>query len=145
MHPTPSTRPNRQTRPSHTTRGVPLTPTTRGVPTTPTTRVLAAASAATVTAATALLLAVVTAAPAAASRVGPGGQADLTGFTPTTGVSEESVVAGLEPAVIGIHQGITGSFAHVPAPTVQTPKAPPAPAPPALPAVRHTPVRQPAK
>jgi len=139
MHATPSSRA------SHTTGSAPPTPTTR---------VLAAASAATVTAATALLLAVVTAAPAfadggarggagSASRVGSGDEAEFTELSPAGGVSEASVVAELEPAVIGIHQGITGSFAHVPTPTVQTPQAPPALAPPAFPAVHHAPVKEP--
>lgn len=138
-------------RPTRSFRSIRTTPdagTTR-------TRVLAAANAATLTAAAALLLAVTTAGPAFAdgdvrtttAPTSPAGPADEADFTRTTGVSEASVVAELEPAVIGIHQGITGSFAHVPAPdapdaqTPQTPPAPPAPAPPALPAVHYAPVK----
>ncbi|MFJ8740570.1 hypothetical protein ACIRL2_14435 [Embleya sp. NPDC127516] len=81
------------------------------------------------TAATAGLLALAAAAPALAD-----GRADtLTSETSRFGqVDEDFVLGELRPAVVGVHQGISGGFVEVPPPNVQMPDVP-APRMPALP------------
>ncbi|MGW1992577.1 hypothetical protein [Embleya sp. NPDC001921] len=75
------------------------------------------------------LLALAFAAPALAD-----GRADtLTSDTSRIGqVDEDDVLSELRPAVVGVHQGISGGFIEVPPPNVQAPDVP-APQMPALP------------
>ncbi|MFE5329073.1 hypothetical protein ACFRCG_22080 [Embleya sp. NPDC056575] len=53
------------------------------------------------------------------SRIGPGGPGGVIG--------EDDVLHDLRPAVVGVHQGISGGFVEVPAPVVQAPQMPPMP------------------
>ncbi|MFI6586354.1 hypothetical protein [Embleya sp. NPDC050493] len=75
-------------------------------------------------AATGTLLALAPAAPALAD-----GRADtLTSETGRFGqIDEDDVLAELRPAVVGVHQGISGGFVEVPPPHVQAPQMPPLP------------------
>ncbi|MYS83087.1 hypothetical protein [Embleya scabrispora] len=75
-------------------------------------------------AATGALLALAAATPAPAD-----GRADtLAGDTSRVGqVDRDDVLEGLRPAVVGIHQGISGGFVEVPPPHVEAPRMPPLP------------------
>ncbi|GCD98154.1 hypothetical protein [Embleya hyalina] len=73
------------------------------------------------------LLALTPAAPALAD-----GHADtITSETVQVGmigmIGEDDVLHDLRPAVVGVHQGISGGFVEVPAPVVPAPRMPPMP------------------
>ncbi|OPC79898.1 hypothetical protein B4N89_02125 [Embleya scabrispora] len=52
-------------------------------------------------------------------QVGPVGQVGM--------ISEDDVLHDLRPAVVGVHQGISGGFVEVPPPVVRAPQMPPMP------------------